>query len=342
MTVADSDRAPSISVVMPMYNAASMIQRCLAPLEAMLARGEIIDIVVVDDASTDSSADIVASRNGVQLLRRPSQGGPGSARNQGAEIARGTYLWFVDSDVIAADDAARVIRDTLASNTVAALMGSYDDDPAARNFLSQYKNLVHRYYHQRARTDASTFWAGCGVVQRELFTRLGGFDAARFRFPSIEDIELGYRIRDAGGRILLVRNLHGKHLKEWRLRNLVHTEIFRRAVPWTSLMLARGKMTDDLNVSGGERIRAAGAALLGCTTAAFITGFAPPWLPALVGTGVLAGNSDFLRYFTVHRGPWFAARALAFHQFYYLYSSAAFAWAMLRHRLGWNEYQKGA
>lgn len=340
--MADSSRGPSISVVIPMYNAATMIERCLAPLVAMLANGEIIDIVVVDDASTDASPGIVAARKYVQLLRLQSQGGPGRARNHGAQVARGEYLWFVDSDVIVADDAARVLRDTLVRTPVAALMGSYDDDPAAPNFLSQYKNLVHRYYHQRARTEASTFWAGCGAVERELFIRLGGFDAALFRFPSIEDIELGYRIRDGGGRILLVRHLHGKHLKEWRLRNLLHTEIFRRAIPWTSLMLARGKVTDDLNVSAEERIRAAAAGLLACTTAAALTGFAAPWIPALVGAGVVAGNSEFLRYFAVRRGPLFAARALVFHQFYYLYSSAAFTWATIRHHLGRNQYRAGA
>ena len=123
---------------------------------------------------------------------------------------------------------------------------------------------MHHYYHHRGKDQASTFWAGCGAVQRALFLQLGGFDAKRYRYPSIEDIELGYRIGDAGGTIVLERRLQGKHLKEWRFVNLVHTEVFRRALPWSRLMLERKDITDDLNVGKSERLRAAltGAVLL--------------------------------------------------------------------------------
>ncbi len=54
----------------------------------------------------------------------------------------------------------------------------------ARKFLSQYKNLVNRYYQRRGKEQASTFWAGCGAVQR-LFLQLGGFNARSYRYPSI-------------------------------------------------------------------------------------------------------------------------------------------------------------
>ena len=222
----------------------------------MQARGEIVQIIVVDDCATDGSAARVRAHPTVELARTPAQGGPGAARNLGATLATGSHLWFVDSDVIVADDAARVLRATLATTNAAAVIGSYDDRPAAGNFLSQYKNLVHHYYHHRGKAQASTFWGGCGAVERALFLRLGGFDAKRYRYPSIEDIEFGYRIGDAGARIVLEPRLQGKHLKEWRFVNLVHTEVFRRALPWTRLMLERKDVTNDLNVGFGERARA--------------------------------------------------------------------------------------
>ena len=322
-----------LSVVMPMYNAAPTIERCLAPLLRMLAAGEVHEIIVVDDCSTDSSPALVAAHASVRLLRTPAQGGPGAARNLAATVASGSHLWFVDSDVIAADDAARVILRELQREPVAALMGSYDDAPAAANFLSQYKTLVHRYYHQRARREASTFWAGCGVVERATFLRVGGFDAVRYRYPSIEDIELGYRIRDAGGRILLVHDLHGKHLKEWRVRNLVHTEIFRRALPWTRLMLERGNVTDDLNVGRGERVRAALAGVFALVVVAAVVGLLPGWTALAGGVAVGLANAALVRFFADRRGHWFALRALLYHQFYYLYSAASFAWGTLEHRL---------
>jgi hypothetical protein len=52
---------------------------------------------------------------------------------------------------------------------LAAVIGSYDDEPFEPNFLSQYKNLLHHYVHQTANRDASTFWGACGAIRRESF-----------------------------------------------------------------------------------------------------------------------------------------------------------------------------
>lgn len=329
-----SAESPTVSVIVPMYNAEKLIERCLAPLLAMLVRSEIMEIIVVNDGSTDRSPAIVREHASVQLIAMEAQGGPGAARNRAAQIAQGEYLWFVDSDVIVADNAAVVLRETLARTRPAAVIGSYDDQPGASNFLSQYKNLVHHYYHHRGKNQASTFWAGCGAVQRSLFLQLGGFDARRYRYPSIEDIELGYRIGDAGGKIVLEPRLQGKHLKEWRFVNLVHTEVFRRALPWSRLMLERKDITDDLNVGKSERLRAAltGAVLL--SLFGWAVGWLSGWVPVALLTTLIAANASFIVFFARTRGLLFAARAFWFHQLYYLYGSAAFVVAMAAHHLG--------
>ena len=83
--------------------------------------------------------------------------------------------------------------------------------------VSQYRNLLHHFVHQEGNPEASTFWAGCGAVRRAAFDAVAGYDEARFRRPSIEDIELGYRLRRAGYRIRLDRDLQCTHLKRWRL-----------------------------------------------------------------------------------------------------------------------------
>ena len=329
----ESEAGPSISVVIPMYNAEKLIERCLAPLLSMLARSEIVQIIVVNDGSTDRSAQIVQRHAAVQLIAMDAQGGPGAARNLGARLATGTHLWFVDSDVIVADDGARILREALTTTGAAAVIGSYDDKPAAQNFLSQYKNLVHHYYHHRGKEGASTFWAGCGAVERELFLRIGGFDAKQFRYPSIEDIDLGYRIGDGGGRIVLERRFQGTHLKKWRFVNLVHTEIFRRALPWSRLMLKRRNITDDLNVGKGERARAVLALANMAAVPAWAIGWLDGGLLAVLIAVLLAANGSFIVFFARTRGPLFALRAFLFHQLYYAYSSAAFAAAMVEDTL---------
>ena len=76
--------------------------------------------------------------------------------------------------------------------------------------------------------------AGCGVVRRSAFLALGGFDTVTYRRPSIEDIDLGYRIKKAGGRIRVAKDVQVKHYKAWNLVNLIKTDVLIAAYPGPS------------------------------------------------------------------------------------------------------------
>ncbi len=328
MTVDPTPNKVLISVVMPAYNAAHLLPRVLPPLLAMRDAGEIAEIIVVDDQSTDATAE-VARNLGARVLLNPVRGGPGAARNHAARQATGDILWMVDSDVIAHPGGAAKIAEAFRDATVHAVFGSYDNAPADQGWMSQYKNLMHRYYHQQARREASTFWAGCGAVRKSTFLAVGGFDTETYKRPSIEDIELGYRIKSAGGRILLLPDLLGKHLKIWTIRNAVHTDIFCRALPWSRLMIAREGVPDDLNTSRMERLRAglAGLLLLSILMLPFIHGIGPMFF-GMLGI-VIAANWPFLRFLGRASGLRVAILGGAFHQLYYVYSACTFVWAML-------------
>jgi glycosyltransferase involved in cell wall biosynthesis len=317
----------SISVVMPAYNAAHYMPLVLEPLLDMLRQGEIAEILVVDDRSTDDTA-AVAAKLGARVLTTPKNGGPGAARNFAAQHATGDILWLVDSDVIAHPGGAAQIAAAFADPGVHAVFGSYDDSPAGKSWMSQYKNLMHRYYHQRARREATTFWAGCGALRKSAFLAVGGFDVETYTRPSIEDIELGYRIRSAGGRILLLPDLLGKHLKIWTVRNAIHTDIFCRAIPWSRLMIGREGLTDDLNTSRAERGRAvlAGLWLLSILIVPFALTLW--WLPFVLLAVVVVVNWPLFGFLYKAGGLGVAVKGGLYHQLYYVYSSAAFAYCL--------------
>ncbi len=328
MVVEEGQSRSHISVVMPAYNAAHYMPLVLPPLLNMLNAGEICELLVVDDQSTDDTV-AVAESMGATVLRNPINGGPGAARNLAAQHAKGDILWFVDSDVIAWPGGAEHILPAFENPEVCAVFGSYDETPSGQSWISKYKNLTHRYFHQRGNQEASTFWAGCGAVRKSAFLDIGGFDVKTYTRPSIEDIDLGYRLRSAGGRIMLLPDLLGKHLKVWTLRNVIHTDIFMRAIPWSRLMITREGLTNDLNVGSGERARAAiaGLFLLSILTLIIMPGLWPLKI-AMLAIVVIA-NWDFLKFMARNGGIPFAIFGLAFHQLYYLYSSAAFVWCMI-------------
>ena len=212
-------------------------------------------------------------------------------------------------------------------------MGSYDDAPGDQGFFSQYRNLLHHYVHQTGREEASTFWAGCGAVRREAFLEVGGFDEL-YPVPSIEDIELGSRLLRSGSPIRLDKDLQVKHLKRWRLPDMLRTDLLRRAAPWTELMLREGRMINDLNVKTRDRISVA---------AAFVPLIAVPaawrW-PALLALGAAAVllivvlNAGFFRFLLRRRGALFALGAVPVYWVYLLTCGLGFGLGLARHLLG--------
>lgn len=330
----ETQNSPTISVVMPAFRAEHLLPQVLPPLIGLLETGEVAEVLVVDDRSPDNTAQL-AGKMGATVLVTPVNGGPGAARNLAAEKAVGDILWFVDSDVIARPEGAARIRQAMADPEVGAVFGSYDDAPQSSYWFSQYKNLLHHFHHQRGRSDAQTFWAGCGAVRKDVFCEVGGFDTKTYEVPSIEDIELGYRITGAGYRIVLDPLFLCKHLKHWTIPNAIETDIFKRALPWSRLMISREGVTNDLNASTTERLRAliAGTFLLSVLLLPFLPAIWP--LTLIAAALAFVANMALFRLFLDRLGPLKAVAAMLYHQLYYVYSAAVFVWCLFEfHVLG--------
>jgi hypothetical protein len=324
--------APFYSIIVPVWNGGAAFRACLDALR----RSTFSDweLIVVDDGSTDGS-DALAGQAGATLLRTSGRVGPSAARNLGAGTARGEFVFFIDADCeVHPETLERAAKALRADPGLDALFGSYDDAPAARTLVSQYKNLQHHFVHQHGSPDAATFWSGCGVMRRTRFLELGGFDVARYPRPSIEDIELGYRLRKAGGRIRLDKDVQVKHHKKWTLSGLVQVDVFDRGIPWTLLMLERPEIiVPDLNLRWQGKASVALAVLLVPLLVASVVDPRLLLAAAAVALLLLMLNLDFYGFFLRKRGLLFTLASVPLHWFYFAYCAVAYAMGQARFRL---------
>ncbi|MCL4523065.1 MAG: glycosyltransferase family 2 protein [Acidobacteria bacterium] len=330
-----------MSVIVPVFNGKLQLPRCLEALRT--SEFSDFEVIVVDDCSTDNTPQIV-ERFRARYLRTERKIGPGGGRNLGVNDARGEILVFVDADVVVTPGTlGRIAADFGADPNLAAVFGSYDEAPAWSDFLSQYKNLMHHYVHQMASERASTFWAGCGAIRKKIFLEFGGFDTERYPNPSIEDIDLGFRIWQAGGKILLDKNIQVKHLKKWTVRGLLRADITYRAIPWTRLILETRSLPADLNLTLASRVSAALVGLLVLGILALPVA-ALGWLPWISGAALVvvlvaiivllfALNWRVYAWFAERRGWLFTCGAALAHWAYYFYSGAVFVLGVIAHKL---------
>ncbi len=321
------------SLIITAHRGGPMLQACLdsaARLEPP-PRELILAIDGADPAVLDA-----AKSTGCKVLTHPDRPGVSATRNAAARAAAGELLVFADSDVLLRGDHLACLAKAFADHPGAdAVIGSYDDQPEARSVISRYRNLLHHYTHQHGSPEAQTFWAGCGAIRRQAFEGVGGFDAS-YRIPSVEDIELGYRLRQAGNHIRLVPSWQVKHLKQWSFRDLIFNDIGRRAIPWTRLLIRERRLDNDLNIDRRARLS---ALLVSTGLGGIIVGLF--WPPAMIiGALSLAAataiNWPFYR-FLASRGGWlFAAASIPLHWLYFAGALAGYVIGHLgpRHKAG--------
>ena len=321
-----------LSLIIPVHDGREVLPRCLEGLARSLRAAD--EVIVVDDGSSDDTETIARAHGVSVVVMAGPPRGPAAARNRGAARATGDVLVFVDADVVVHPDTlSRMAAAFEADAGLHALFGSYDEAPAAPGTVSRFKNLLHHYVHQHSRRDAGSFWAACGAIRREAFSAAGGFDEG-YGKPSVEDIELGIRLKRAGLSIRLCREIQVTHLKRWSLSSLWRTDVFARAVPWTRLLLREGSLPDELNLTWRSRV----SALVVCAALPLLV--AVPVLLLLrdatsAGEAALGAvaclsastvlNLDLHHFFFRHGGLRFALGSWLLHQVYLVYSSVVFA-----------------
>jgi glycosyltransferase involved in cell wall biosynthesis len=189
--------APRVSVVIPARNAASRLPRVLDALAHQTAPAELFEVIVVDDGSTDGTADLARADGGVRLLRAPAQGRQAAARNHGAAEARGPVLAFLDADCVPHADWIERGLAELDAHEADLLAGHIGMEVAGRASAIDLLALGHDFDQERY---ASEGFAAAGNlwVKRSTFEEVGGFDTD---LVLDEDRDFTLRVT-AGGAVL--------------------------------------------------------------------------------------------------------------------------------------------
>ena len=312
---------PRLSVIIPAFNAAASLGECLAALKRQEGAGEF-EVLVVDDASTDLTAEI-ARQAGATCIRQEENRGAAAARNLGAGAAGAGLLLFVDADVALLPAALKNLLEFFERRPeFAAAIGTYTPVSPLRDACSLYHNFFTFYHHDLSGDEIEWFWGAMGAVRREALAAIGGFDE-RYAGAAAEDIELGYELSACGYRIAYFRELSGEHLHRFRLRSMLWND-YRKAVLGTKLYLTRkrpGGGRHGFSNPGNALALAAALGLIGSLLAHFLGLLS--WLAPLVCLILfLVASRKFYRALARRLGFGFLAQAIPLHLLSFLVIAA--------------------
>ena len=188
-----SHNLPTISVIMPAYNAARFIARSIQSIQQQTVRP--LEILVVDDGSKDNTAEVAEASGDLVRVIRQANGGPAAARNTGAREARGEWLAFLDSDdawiptkleqqIAALDDSTTLVHSYCTVDFTGPLT------PAKQSFDTLWRR--------------NTICTSSVLLRKSAFEAVGGFDTDR-SIMAVEDYNLWLRLLHHGGQFCTVR-----------------------------------------------------------------------------------------------------------------------------------------
>jgi glycosyltransferase involved in cell wall biosynthesis len=199
-----------ISIIIPAYNAAQTLPLCLAALHRQTLPPD--EIIVVDDGSEDQTIK-VARENGVQVLEQPHQG-PAAARNRGINNARCDIVLFIDADCEPVTEWVAEMLKPFSNPGVVGVKGSYrtrQKECVALLVQCEFEDRYDRLEQLPTIDFIDTYAAGFRIA---VLRDKGGFVPF---FTQNEDVELSYRLADAGCRLIFNRQavVYHQHPSTW-------------------------------------------------------------------------------------------------------------------------------
>jgi len=307
---------PLISVIIPVYNAAYCIARCLDNL--LSSDYNNFEVLVVDDASTDETTRL-ASRADCRIVRQTSNRGAAAARNRGSREARGKILFFLDADVFIQREAlGLIVEDLVEKSSASAVIGVYAVSQESKGFYSQYQNLFTIFNHERSKGYIGWFWTAMGAVTREAFEAAGGFNE-HYTGASAEDVELGYMMNRKGFKILYDNRIRGIHYHHHSLRSLLKNN-FKKSAALVELTwkMARHDRSSHGFTDRRNFVALVAAALLTGSLILFLLDVRWGVLHIAAWAVFVSANLPFYRFLRTEKGALFVLRTIFLHYLIYL------------------------
>lgn len=214
-----TEATPLVSVVVPTYNRVDRLRRVLQAFADQTVGVDTFELIVISDGSTDGTDEYLASNElplPVTVLTQINSG-PAAARNRGLEVARAEIVLFVDDDVIPASTliAEHLAAQSQRSDTVVIGPMLTPDDHPLSPWVGWEQRMLYKQYHDmqtgRYSATARQFYTGNASVPRRHLIACNGFDET---FRRAEDVELAFRLDDAGVKFHFQPEARGFHYAE--------------------------------------------------------------------------------------------------------------------------------
>lgn len=234
-----------ISVVIPVRNGARTIAACL---DAVLASSyERFEVIVVDDGSTDATAEI-ASRFPCRLVRHAGSSGASAARNAGGREASGEILFFIDADCMVLPDTLRMVDRAMTGARSVIVGGSYTPLPFDPGFFNEFQSIFIN--HSELRSRVPDYVASHAMaIWRAGFLASGGFPEAFM--PILEDVEFSHRLRRSGWTLRMDPSILVRHSFGFGLRRSLQNA-FRKSRYWTAYSIQNRDLFSDSGTASLE------------------------------------------------------------------------------------------
>ena len=223
------ERSPDISVIIPTFNRATMVCDCVASVLAQ--EGVALEVIVVDDCSPDDTKTRIEERFGgdsrVKYIRNEKNSFQAVSRNNGAKIANGKFLLFLDDDNILGENALVSLLDEFKKNSKLGLAApmAVHKRPGKDNLIWSLGSDFNRWTSQpkdncpnlpleklplEPQTYSTSYYPNGFMVPREIYDEVGGFDESYVQI--FEESDFGWKIREAGYDAIISTKARTEHL----------------------------------------------------------------------------------------------------------------------------------